>query len=229
MVMSVRNALLADEVVQLARLVHLAHDIAAADELTLDIELGNGRPVGEALDAFTQSLIFEYVHVFERYSKVLEDLGGGRRETALGKFGRSLHEKNDVVALDRLFDLLMSGVGHEGVLSKQWRFKAARLRSTMIYVARRVRKSIAGYRGRKLERMQDVPHSASEGVVDHLMLLDAAFALEGGGHDVGCPMVVVAGEICKLNLGVRELGLDEAFDFVAGQGHGEGVPSFRYG
>jgi hypothetical protein len=144
----------------------------------------------------------------------------------LGKFGRSLHEKYDVVALDCLFDLLMSGVGHEDVLSKQWRFKAARLRSTIIYVARRVRKSIGGCRGSELERMQDVPHAAPQSLVDHLVLLDAALALEGRAYDMGRPMVVVAGEICKLNPGIGKLGLDQAFDFVAGHRHGEGFLRF---
>src|SRR5690606_582028 len=38
------DALVLEEVLQLARLEHLADDVAAADELALDVELRNGRP-----------------------------------------------------------------------------------------------------------------------------------------------------------------------------------------
>src|SRR5262245_60571841 len=44
-----RNALVGKQLLQLAGLEHLAHDIAAADEFALDVELGNGRPVRIAL------------------------------------------------------------------------------------------------------------------------------------------------------------------------------------
>src|SRR5471030_365430 len=36
-----------DELLQLARVVHVAHDVAAADEFAVHIELRNGGPVGE--------------------------------------------------------------------------------------------------------------------------------------------------------------------------------------
>ena len=47
----VRDALGREQLLQFAGLEHLAHDIAAADELALDVELRNGRPVGIGLDA----------------------------------------------------------------------------------------------------------------------------------------------------------------------------------
>ena len=53
-VIGVRDALVVDELVQFALLEHLAHDVAAADELALDVELRHGRPVGIGLDAVTQ-------------------------------------------------------------------------------------------------------------------------------------------------------------------------------
>ena len=46
-----RDAALLQERHQFLLLEHLAHDIGAADELTLHIKLGDGRPVGESLDA----------------------------------------------------------------------------------------------------------------------------------------------------------------------------------
>ena len=42
---------------------HLADDVAAADELALDVELRDGRPVGEALDALADAHVLEHVDV----------------------------------------------------------------------------------------------------------------------------------------------------------------------
>src|SRR5512145_1926036 len=53
------HALLGEELLQLARLEHLGDDIAAADELALDEQLRNGRPVGIFLDALAQRFGFE--------------------------------------------------------------------------------------------------------------------------------------------------------------------------
>src|SRR5664279_6351939 len=41
-----RHALVLERLLQFAGLEHLAHDVAAADELALHVELRNGRPVG---------------------------------------------------------------------------------------------------------------------------------------------------------------------------------------
>src|SRR2546421_630957 len=46
-----RQALLLEQALQFAGLEHLAHDVAAADELALHVELRNGRPAGIGLDA----------------------------------------------------------------------------------------------------------------------------------------------------------------------------------
>ena len=46
---------------QLAGLEHFAHDIGAADEFALHIELRDGRPVGVVLDALAQFVAFEHV------------------------------------------------------------------------------------------------------------------------------------------------------------------------
>jgi hypothetical protein len=51
------DAFLRQEFLQLAGLKHLAHDVAAADELALDVELGDGRPGGEVLDALAQARV----------------------------------------------------------------------------------------------------------------------------------------------------------------------------
>src|SRR5437763_10428437 len=54
-----RHAVLGEEGNQFFLLEHLAHDIGAADKFALHIELGNGRPVGEGLDAFAHFGVFQ--------------------------------------------------------------------------------------------------------------------------------------------------------------------------
>src|SRR5262252_2406774 len=44
------QALFLKQVLQLTRLEHLADDIAAADEFSLNVELRDGRPIGIGLD-----------------------------------------------------------------------------------------------------------------------------------------------------------------------------------
>ena len=59
---------------EFARLEHLAHDVTAADEFALDIELRDRRPVRVVLDALTDIGIREHVHAFEGNAKIVEDL-----------------------------------------------------------------------------------------------------------------------------------------------------------
>src|SRR5262249_51999777 len=58
------QAFLLQQALQLAGLEHLAHDIAAADEFALDVELRNGRPVGIGLDAVAQLVVLQDVEPF---------------------------------------------------------------------------------------------------------------------------------------------------------------------
>ena len=46
---------------QFAGLKHFHHDVAAADEGLVDVELGDRRPVAEALDAFADLRILNHV------------------------------------------------------------------------------------------------------------------------------------------------------------------------
>ena len=45
----------AEQLVKFARLEHTGDDVAAADELTVDVELRDGRPVREDLDAIAKN------------------------------------------------------------------------------------------------------------------------------------------------------------------------------
>src|SRR4051794_38108628 len=68
------DALVGEELLQLAGLEHLAGDVAAADELALHVELGNGRPAGIFLDALADGLVLEHVDALVGYAEVVEDL-----------------------------------------------------------------------------------------------------------------------------------------------------------
>src|SRR5471032_1601187 len=80
---------------QFARLKHLIHDVRTADELALDVELGNGRPVRVFLDALAHFRIVQHVDggdVFDAAS--FQDLDGAAGKTALWELGGALHEQH---------------------------------------------------------------------------------------------------------------------------------------
>src|SRR5271170_5917633 len=60
-----RGAGLGEQLLQLAALVHLERDVAAADELALDVKLRVGRPVGEALEGLAHLRLLEDIDMFE--------------------------------------------------------------------------------------------------------------------------------------------------------------------
>src|SRR5580700_9964275 len=104
-----RNAILLEQRLQFASLEHLADDVATADELALDIELGNGRPVRKALDAAAQIVVLENVETLVGHAQIIEDLHHLPRKSAHRKLRRSLHEQNDVVGLHLIVDELFDG------------------------------------------------------------------------------------------------------------------------
>src|SRR5688572_15317585 len=94
------DLLLFDELLKLASLEHLHHDVRAADELALDVELRNGRPFRIVLDALPDLRILEDIDGLERDAEMVEDGDGAAREAALREQGGSLHEQDDVVLAD---------------------------------------------------------------------------------------------------------------------------------
>src|SRR5258708_32615157 len=54
-----------EQLLQFARFVHFHHDVRAADEFALHVELRNGRPVREPLDALADFVVFEHVAGFD--------------------------------------------------------------------------------------------------------------------------------------------------------------------
>jgi len=98
-----------EQLLQFARLVQLADDIGAADELALDVELGNRGPVGEVLDALADLRILEHVDRMEfLHAAGLQDLNDAGGEPALRNLRRALHEEHHRVRLDLLLDALLN-------------------------------------------------------------------------------------------------------------------------
>src|SRR4029077_6340460 len=60
-----RDALFLEELLQIPGLEHLPHDVAAADELAVDVKLRDCRPVREFLDALAHRRVRENVDAFE--------------------------------------------------------------------------------------------------------------------------------------------------------------------
>ncbi len=103
----IEHALVGEQLLQFAGLEHLADDIAAADELALDVKLRNGRPVRIGLDAVTQVGGFKNVQALVADPDVIEDLDHLAGKTALRKLRRALHEQHDVVRLHFIVDELL--------------------------------------------------------------------------------------------------------------------------
>src|ERR1700687_6063085 len=81
--------------------MQLTHDVAAADELAVDEDLRDGRPVAVGLDRVAHFLVGEHVYGGIRRAQLLEDLDRRGRKPALRKVAVALHEYDDFVARDR--------------------------------------------------------------------------------------------------------------------------------
>src|SRR5574337_2037522 len=102
-----RDASAREQLLQFARLVHLHHDVRAADELALDVQLRDRRPVGVILDALADLLVLEDVDRLQVGDPAgLQHLDRAAREPAHRVLGGALHEKHDAFALDELVDAL---------------------------------------------------------------------------------------------------------------------------
>src|SRR4051812_46305158 len=103
----------ADQLLQLAALEHLHHDVRPADELTLDVELGDRRPIRIFLDALADLRILQNVDRLIWRTEALEDGNRAARKAALREQRRSLHEQDDLVGFDEVGDAGL-GVTHLG-------------------------------------------------------------------------------------------------------------------
>src|SRR5690349_9696261 len=109
----------ADERLELALLEHLRDDVAAADELAVDEQLRDRRPVGPAGEHLADAGVHEDVACAVLDPEVVGDLDHLVREAAPRHLGRALHVEEHLVPrdlrLDRVEDLLLGhreGVAH---------------------------------------------------------------------------------------------------------------------
>ena len=97
--------------------MHLLYYVAATDELTLNIELRNGRPVRELLYALAYLLVCQYINILVILNSVeLENLDYVVREATTGHFPRPLHKEHHVIVLNPLSELSVKGCLIEGAL-----------------------------------------------------------------------------------------------------------------
>src|SRR5207245_1088203 len=87
-----------------ARLVHLEHDVAAADQLAVDEQLGDRRPVREARQLLADPRVGQDVERGVANAERVQRRRGAHREAARGLVRRALHEQHDRVLVDRLLD-----------------------------------------------------------------------------------------------------------------------------
>lgn len=113
------DLLLLEELRQVTALVHGHEDVAPADELLVDVELGDSGPVRVLLDAGAQLGVLEDVEGGEGVgvdALQAEDLDGGAGEAAGRGLGGALHEEDDGGGGDGLVDGGASLIGEEAGL-----------------------------------------------------------------------------------------------------------------
>src|SRR5205823_13203682 len=85
---------LGQELLQLAALVHLQRDVTAADQLSLDVQLRVGGPVGEALERLANLRLLKNIDVLELGAHGAQRGHRLRGKPALRKVRRTLHEQH---------------------------------------------------------------------------------------------------------------------------------------
>ena len=84
-----RQSFFDEKLLQLTDLEHFAHDVASADEFSLDVELRDRGPVGEDLDAIPQFGRVVHIERPVRDPDVFENLDQLTRKSALWKLRRA--------------------------------------------------------------------------------------------------------------------------------------------
>src|SRR6266446_5513294 len=166
--------------------MHLAHDVAPADELPAHVHLRDRRPVGEALDRLALLRLGEHVDRLEGHADLSQHLHRGGREAAHREARRPLHVDDDLVVLHLARDLVQH-VGHPRSLLRHRRAQRQRV---------------------------NLRHEGAEDPVDHLVLLDERLAAEGRRPHAHLEVVAGAGRIGDLDLRAGQRRLDAAADLV---------------
>ena len=101
------NALPYKELLETAIGMHLLHDITTSEELTFDVDLWNGWPIGVVFNLIPNLLALEHVDILVLFNSIeLEDLDYVVRETASWHLSVAFHEQAYVVLSNPFVDLL---------------------------------------------------------------------------------------------------------------------------
>src|SRR3954447_10005253 len=95
-----------NQLLELAVLVQLDHDVATAHQLAVDEQLGDGRPPGVGREHLADARIGEDVHRGILGAEPVQALDDLHREAAARRVRRALHEQHHPVLVDRLQDLV---------------------------------------------------------------------------------------------------------------------------
>ena len=101
----------AEHAVQFAGIEHRLHDVGATDELAVDIELRNRRPVAVFLDALADVLVGQHVDGRVVFEQRVQTIGRRRGKTALRRLARAFHEEHDAMRSEQTFDAGAGGGG----------------------------------------------------------------------------------------------------------------------
>src|SRR3954447_10528314 len=104
----------AEHLGELARLIHLGHDVAAADQLPLHEQLRDRRPVGDGRQLLPDARVGEDVDGGEGRAERVERGHGARREAAARLLRRPLHEEDHLVFADRVGNGVPDGIARIG-------------------------------------------------------------------------------------------------------------------
>src|ERR1041385_562484 len=94
----------------------LVNDITAADELAVDIDLWDRRPIRISLDAVPYRRIGEDILRRKRNAIGPEDLDRMGRKTTLREIGSPLHIQHDLIVLHLFLDFIDDVICHELLL-----------------------------------------------------------------------------------------------------------------
>ena len=156
------------ERLELARAVHLGHDVAAADELALHVELRIGGPARISLERFAQLRLLEDVDVAIVRLERAQGAGRLRREAALREIRRALHEQHDGRGIELRTDLLGHRfIGHRFPRSFSSFTRRASARATVAHWSAALIRVHSAISPRVRKQPRQTPRSSSEQILRH--------------------------------------------------------------
>ena len=93
-----------EQFLQFSTVIHRLHDVGAADQFAVHVQLRDRRPSAVGLDALADFRVGEHVDARVIAEQFIECAGGGRRKSAARRLRRAFHEQHDRMLLQQRFD-----------------------------------------------------------------------------------------------------------------------------